>query len=346
LRALAYRAPKSLELVELEDPHAAEGQVVVEVGSCGICGSDLHSYNHGVAAEPGQVLGHEFAGTIVESGTEGIALGDRVTVRPLLPCGQCRNCIDGMPQLCSAGRQMNIGYGLRGAFAERVLVPRAVLGETVFHLPVSVDDRAGALVEPLSVGLHAVRMAGKVQDAVVVILGAGMIGLAAARFAKLGGAKTLIVVDPSALRRDAATRLGAHVVIDPDNEKVSDAVAEVTGRGHFGLGAAADAVIDCAGVASAFTEGLKCVRHGGTISLAATFGSKIEFNPTRIVEKELRLQGAFAYKDEFPVAIAALASGEVDPSLFVSHSFRLDEFDRAFHTQLNRDESLKVLITP
>jgi 2-desacetyl-2-hydroxyethyl bacteriochlorophyllide A dehydrogenase len=320
--------------------------VVIEVGSCGICGSDLHSYNHGIAAEPGQVLGHEFAGSVAESCADGIEVGDRVTVRPLLPCGRCRHCNEDMLHLCDAGREMNIGYGLRGAFAERVLVPRAVLNETVFRLPASIDNEAGALVEPLSVGLHAVRLAGSIDRTVTVVLGAGMIGLAATRFAKLRGPQTLIVADPSRLRREAARALGADLVINPDTEKISDVVREVTGPGHFGLGAAADVVIDCAGVAGAFTEGLKSVRHGGTISLAAMFGSKTEFNLTRLVEKELRVQGSFAYNDEFPLVLAALESGEVDPSLFISHSFELEEFDRAFHTQLDRDVSLKVMVSP
>jgi 2-desacetyl-2-hydroxyethyl bacteriochlorophyllide A dehydrogenase len=347
MRAVQWNAPEQLELVDLEPPVAADGQAVVEVATCGICGSDLHSYERGFAAQPGQVLGHEFWGRVVEApGVDGLAVGDRVTVRPLIPCGQCDRCREGSPQLCEAGPAMNIGYGTRGAFAERVLVPRAVPGQTVFRLPDGLDDRAGALVEPLAVGLRAVRRAGDVGGAVALVLGAGMIGLAATRWLVLRGAATVIVADPSAVRREAARRLGAAIVTDPLSEKTSHVVREVTGPGGYGLGARADVVVDCAGAPAAFAEGLKSVRHGGTMALAAMYNRKIEVTPDRLVEKELNLRGAFAYDDEFPMVIEALAAGDVDPQVFVSHEFPLEEYERAFRTQLDRDTSLKVLVTP
>jgi 2-desacetyl-2-hydroxyethyl bacteriochlorophyllide A dehydrogenase len=347
MRAVQYNAPESLELVELDEPHASDGQIVVEVATCGICGSDLHSYSHGVAAQPGQILGHEFSGRVIEApGVGGIAEGDRVTVRPLLPCGQCDRCLEGLIHLCEAGRDMNIGYGLNGAFAERVLVPRVIVGQTVFKLPDAIADEGGALVEPLAVGLRAVRQAGDLEGTVTLVLGAGMIGLAATRFAKLRGTKTLIVADPSPVRRAAAEQLGADVTIDPIATKITDVVRGITGPGGYGLGARADVVIDCAGAPAAFAEGLKSVRHGGTMSLTAMFTSKIELNPSRIVEKELTIQGSFAYNDEFPMVIAAIESGDVDPSIFVSHSFALEDFERAFRTQLDRDVSLKVMVKP
>jgi 2-desacetyl-2-hydroxyethyl bacteriochlorophyllide A dehydrogenase len=347
MRAVQYNAPETLELVELETPHAGEGQVVVEVAACGICGSDLHSYSHGVAAQPGQVLGHEFSGRIVEApGVDGLAEGSRVTVRPLLPCGECERCRAGQIHLCEVGHSRNIGYGLNGAFAERVLVPHVVLGQTVFPLPDSVQDQGGALVEPLAVGLRAVRQAGDLEGTVTLVLGGGMIGLAATRFAKLRGTKTLIVADPSPVRRDAAEKLGADVTIDPLTKKITDVVREITGPGGFGLGARADVVIDCAGALAAFAEGLKSVRHGGTMSLTAMYTAKVELNLSRVVEKELRIQGSFAYNDEFPMVIEALRSGDVDPELFISHSFELEDFEKAFRTQLDRDVSLKVMLQP
>lgn len=347
MRAVQWNAPERLELVDLESPVAAEGQAVVEVATCGICGSDLHSYERGFAAQPGQVLGHEFWGRIVEApGVDGLEAGDRVTVRPLIPCGTCDRCREGSPQLCEAGPAMNIGYGTRGAFAERVLVPRAVPGQTVFRLPDGLDDRAGALVEPLAVGLRAVRRAGDVRGAVALVLGAGMIGLAATSWLVLRRAATVIVADPSEVRREAARRLGAAIVTDPLSEKTSHVVRDVTGPGGYGLGARADVVVDCAGAPAAFAEGLKSVRHGGTMALAAMYNRKVELTPDRLVEKELNVRGAFAYDDEFPIVIDALAAGDVDPQAFVSHEFPLEEFERAFRTQLDRDASLKVLLTP
>ena len=347
MRAVEWQAPETLRLVEREEPVAEEGQAIIEVANCGICGSDLHSYERGFAAQPGQVLGHEFSGRIVAApGVDGVRAGDRVTVRPLIPCGSCDRCREGNVHLCEAGHLQNIGYGLAGAFADRVLVPRAVVGETVFPLPEAVDDRAGALVEPLAVSLRAVRHAAPGADDVALVLGAGTIGLGAARFLRLAGVRTLVVADPSPVRRERALALGAHVAVDPLAEKTVDVMRGITGPGAFGLGARTDVVVDCAGNPAAFADGLKSVRHGGTMVLAAMYNRKIEVTPDRIVEKELNLRGSFAYRDEFPEVIARLADGSVPAETFISHTFALDDFEAAFRAQLDRERSLKVLVTP
>ena len=178
MRAAVWFGPGELRVVDREAPEAAPGQAVVEVAACGVCGSDLHSFAHGLAVKPGNVLGHEFSGRVVEApGVEGLAVGDRVTVRPLLPCGECDRCRAGRLQLCEGRRDRDIGYGSPGAFAERVLVPDAIVGRTVFRLPDAVDDVAGALVEPVAVALHAVGVARAGSDDVVLVSGAGTIGL-------------------------------------------------------------------------------------------------------------------------------------------------------------------------
>ena len=347
MRAAEWLAPEELRLTDIPEPEAGQGQAVVEVAACGICGSDLHSYTQGFAAKPGQVLGHEFSGIVTAApGVEGIAEGDRVTVRPLIPCGTCAACTAGEIQLCSAGHGQNIGYGSPGAFAERVLVPRAIPGQTIFRLPDQVSDRAGALVEPLAVGLRSVHLSEASPGDVALVLGAGTIGLAVTRFLKLAGVGTLVVADPSEVRRQRASALGADVVIDPIEEKTSAVVQSITGPGAFGLGARADVVVDCAGNPAAFAEGLKSVRHGGTLVITAMYNRKIEINPDRMTEKELRLRGSMAYRDEFPEVIERLADGSVDPEVFISHTFQLDEVEAAFRAQLDRKSSLKVLVGP
>jgi 2-desacetyl-2-hydroxyethyl bacteriochlorophyllide A dehydrogenase len=345
MQAVEWRAPHELVVVDRPEPEPRDGQLVVQVANCGICGSDLHSYNKGFAAVPGQVLGHEFCGTVLAApGVEGVAVGDRVTVRPLTPCRVCDRCLAGDVHLCESSVADNVGYGSPGAFAERVLVPRATLGETVFLLPDTVDDRAGALIEPLAVSLRAVRLAAATAGDVVLVMGGGMIGLGVARFLKLAGAGTIVLSDPSALRRERALALGADIVIDPLVQDVAAEMRALTGPGGMGLGARVDVVIDCAGVAIAFKDALKSVRHGGTVVLAAMYGQRIELVPDRIVEKELRVQGSFAYRDEFPAVIAALADGSIDAEQFISHHFPLDQTPQAFLAQLDRDRSLKVLV--
>jgi len=178
------------------------------------------------------------------------------------------------------------------------------------------------------------------------VLGGGTIGLGAARFLRLAGVGTLVLADPSPLRRERALSLGADIVIDPAAERTVDVMRKITGPGGFGLGARADIVMDCAGVASAFADGLKSVRHGGTMVLAAMYGARIELTPDRIVEKELTIHGSFAYKDEFPEVIARLADGSIDPELLISHTFGLADIEDAFRAQLDRESALKVLVQP
>ncbi|MCK9248308.1 MAG: alcohol dehydrogenase catalytic domain-containing protein [Solirubrobacteraceae bacterium] len=347
MRIVRWQAPEVLEPAEVDDPVAGDGQLVLEVAACGICGSDLHSYERGFAAVPGQVLGHEFAGRVLDApGVDGVAVGDRVTVRPLTPCGRCARCAEGEIQLCEAGHAQNIGYGSPGAFADRVLVPRATLGETVFHLPDGVGDEAGALVEPLAVSLRAVRHAAPRPDETVLVLGAGMIGLGAVRLLRLEGAGTIVVADPSPARRERALALGADVAVDPTTEDVTTVVRGITGAGAFGLGARADAVIDCAGAPSAFHDGLKSVRHGGRMVLAAMYSRKVELRPDRIVEKELRVLGSMGYRHEFPDVIRYLADGGIDADAFISHRFPLSRVDEAFRVQLGRSDALKVVVRP
>ncbi|HTE63644.1 MAG TPA: alcohol dehydrogenase catalytic domain-containing protein [Solirubrobacteraceae bacterium] len=347
MRAVRWNAPEQLELVDADEPAAGPGQAVVEVANCGICGSDLHAYSHGFGARPGQVLGHELSGTVLDApDVEGLAAGDRVTVRPLIPCGQCARCRAGDPQLCENGHAQNIGYASPGAFAERVLVPRAVVGETVFPLPDSVDDRGGALVEPLAVGLRAVRLCGDVAGRTVLVLGAGMIGLAVTRFLYLAGAGAVVVVDPAPVRREAALEFGADVVIDPLRQSTVKVLRELTGPGASGLGARTDAAIDCAGAPIAFADAVKSLRGGGTLVLAAIYGRRIELSLDRITEKELVLRGSFAYRDEFPAVIAAIAAGDVVPERFVSHTFPLERIHDAFQVQLDKAASLKVMVMP
>jgi 2-desacetyl-2-hydroxyethyl bacteriochlorophyllide A dehydrogenase len=336
-----------MAVVDVPTPHAKPGEVVVQVAHCGICGSDLHSFRTGFAAAPGQILGHEFCGTVVEApGVSGIAVGARVTARPLIPCGMCSACSKGEVQLCEAGIGANIGYGKPGAFAERVVVPHAVVGETLFELPDTIDDRGGALIEPLAVALHAVRQAEAGRGQVAIVLGAGPIGLGVVSFLHAAEVDRLIVVDPSPLRRRAAHVLGADVLVDPAAEDAVDAIAAVTGVGPLGSGARADVVIDCAGVPAALRSALQATRPGGLVVLCAIYAAKVEIRPDRLTTKELTVRGSFAYRDEFPAVIDALSSGQIRASPFVSHELSLEDIGEAFSLQGDPAASLKVLVTP
>ncbi len=347
MRAAHWLEPERLEVTEVAEPSPDWGQALVEVATCGICGSDLHSFHGGLGARRGQVLGHEFAGRVLAApGVPGLHVGNRVTVRPLTPCGACDRCVAGDVHLCEAGQALNIGYGTPGAFAERVLVPRAIVGQTVFPLPDAVGDRAGSLVEPLAVALRAVRLARPEPGDVAVVFGLGIIGLGVVHWLKSMGASVVVGVDLSALRRERASALGADAVVDPVAEPIVDVVAGFTGPGANGLGARADAVVECSGSARAFADALKVVRGGGRVVVAALYEDKVTLRPDRFVEKELEIRGSFAYRDEFPRVIAELARGSVDVEAMITHTFALDQIQDAFETQLDAGRSVKVTVTP
>ena len=337
---------ESLGLADLAEPElSAENQLVIEVSACGICGSDLHNYRSPTHAPSGRVLGHEFSGRVVSARqVAGVNVGDRIVVRPQIPCHECAMCTAGHFHLCLRGPAGIVGYGYDGGFAERALIPRATLNETVYLLPDAVEDRGGALVEPLAVGLHAVKQAGDVAGSVVLVLGAGTIGLATTQFLRLRGAGMVIVADPSELRRNAASLLGADLVVDPTVQATSRAISRAAVRGP-GPGWV-DVVIDCAGASPALDDALRALRPLGTLVICATYGTQVPIAPDWIVGKELQVRGSFAYLEEFPEVIAALAAGHVDPSQFISHELPLTDIAQAFRTQLDPTGSLKVLVRP
>jgi threonine dehydrogenase-like Zn-dependent dehydrogenase len=347
MRAAQWVEPERLAIGEVPDPEPADGQAVVEVSTCGICGSDLSAFKGGLGTRAGQVLGHEFSGRVVAApGVADLSEGERVAVRPLTPCGRCDRCRAGDPQLCEAGLGQDIGFGSPGAFADRVLVPRAVVGETVFKLPDSVSDRAGALVEPLAVSLRAVRLAEPEPGDVAVVFGLGIIGLGAVHWLKSMGAGTVIAADLSPLRREHAIALGADLVVDPVSASTVEAVAGITGPGLYGVGARAERVLECSGAAAAFGDAIRVARQGATLVVAALYKDKVELRPDRIVEKELTVRGSFGYRDEFPVVIAELEHRRIDPERLISHTFPLERIQAAFATQADANHSVKVTVDP
>ena len=345
--AARFDAPRRLTLTELDDPVPREGQALIAVEACGICGSDLHVFHHGYGVPAGQVLGHEFSGRVVDApGVDGLVPGDPVVVRPVIPCGACDRCRAGDVQLCRAPAPRIIGFGAAGAFAELVLVPTAIRGQTVFPLPSGVTTRAAALTEPLAVALHAVRLAGPVEGATALVLGAGAIGLGVVRFLRLRGAGTIIAADPSALRRGRALELGADAALDPAADDVVVAVRERTGPWALGRGARADVTFDCAGAPGTLRAAIDATRQRGIVVIAAMGTTRVELRPDVIATKELVLRGSMAYIDEFGEVLARIADGSVDPERFVTHTFPLRDIQAAFETQGDADAAVKVLVTP
>ena len=342
MRAAVFKGVQDLQVEDVADPQAGPSDVVVEVRAVGVCGSDLHTYEHGSFVQPGQIMGHEFTGRVVEAGEDvvGLQVGDRVTASPLVPCGECARCAEGRYNLCAAAWTQGLAYGRPGAFAERLMIPNPVVGENVFPLGDEISDEAGALVEPLAVGVHAVKLAGPVQGATALVLGLGTIGLQVIQALRAAGVGRVLGIDLSSLRLEAARTLGAEAL--DGSPGVPEALdAALSDQDEI------DVVFECSGVPALANAALQRVRAGGTIVVLALYDDPVTFNPTMLVQKEIRLQGSIAYTGEdFADAVKLLASGQAVSEPLITQRESLENVTGAFQVQLQKDRSIKVLVSP
>jgi 2-desacetyl-2-hydroxyethyl bacteriochlorophyllide A dehydrogenase len=348
VRAGVFRGVRDIAVEDVPEPDAGPRDVVVEVAACGICGSDLHTFSEGAFVAPGQVMGHEFAGEVVAVGDEvaGIGVGDRVTVVPILACGRCPRCLEGMEHLCETGLAASIAYGLPGAFARYVRIPNAVLGRNVYRLPAELSLEDGAFVEPLAVAVHAVSLAAPRPTETAVVLGLGSIGQGVVQVLKAFGVGRVIAADVSPLRLQSAAQHGADDVIDGRTQDPLERVRELLGPGAYGAGSRADLVFECSGVPRLLAEAIAMSRNGGRVLVTALYDGDVPIGANAIVQKELSVRGTFAYRGDFATAIELLRTGRVQAEPLVSHRFPLDRVQEAFETQLDRDHALKVLVLP
>jgi (R,R)-butanediol dehydrogenase/meso-butanediol dehydrogenase/diacetyl reductase len=331
MRAAVFRSVRQMPIEQVADPVAGGGDIVLDVRACGVCGSDLHTYTSGLFAKPGQIMGHEFAGEVVQVGpdVEGIAVGDRVTGLPIQPCGACRRCREGLGHLCEVWDTRSVAFGLPGAYAERVRIPNAVLGGNVHRLPDAVSFEAGALVEPLSVAVHAVRQARPENGQAAGVLGLGPIGLQIAQ-ALLGAGVSVTGVDRSPLRPAVAEELGVRVLRD---------AADVPADPEI------DLVFEVTGVSALVARATELVRPRGRVVVVALYEDQARFDPTRVVHKEIDVRGsAMVTPDDFRDAIDLLATGKARAEPLITHRRPLAELEEAFATQLDPNRSVKVLM--
>lgn len=333
MRAAVFKGlHQPLEVEALPDPTPGEGEVVVRVGRCGICGSDLHmSEQEMFGARRGDVFGHEFAGEVVAlgKGAEGLALGDVVAVSPLKSCGHCEHCHRGEPQWCAH-------FGLQGGgYAEYALTrPNQCL-----RLPASASLDDGAIVEPLAVALHGVRLSGMQAGDRVLVLGGGPIGLSVAFWARRLGAARVVVQDVVGWQQERALAMGIdEFVVAPD-----DPVAGA----ERALGGKADVVFECVGVPGLIAQAVEQVRNRGTILLLGLCTVPDSFNSFAMLNKEARLvTSAFFTLADFQDALDALGSGAAEPRLLVTDTVALDAAPAAFEALKHRTHQCKVLIAP
>jgi L-iditol 2-dehydrogenase len=338
VRALVFDGPGRLHLEDRPEPVPGEGEVVVAVRTSGICGSDVHGYLGTTGRRrPGVVMGHEAAGVVTGLGPAvvGVAIGDRVALRSILPCGLCDPCRQGRPNVCIDRR--GLGMHLDGAYADAVVLPAAML----LRLPDTLPFEDAALIEPLAVAMHAVDITPRSLMDRVVIVGAGTIGLLTLLAVRLGGAGQVIVTDRSAHRLAVARRLGADEAIDVT---VTDPVARIL---EATAGRGADVVFEAVGVSATVQQSLAVARLGGAITWIGNSEPRVELGMQDLVTRELTLRGAYGSVDEFERAAAALAEGRIHVRPLIEHVAPLEDAVRLFaELGAGRLEAVKVLLTP
>jgi L-iditol 2-dehydrogenase len=360
MRTAVLTEPKRFEVEERPRPEPAPDEVLVVVGEVGICGSDLHYYEHGrigdyVVEEP-LILGHESAGEVVAVGeaVSDFVPGDRVALEPGVPCRRCDHCKRGEYNLCPEVTFMATPPD-DGAFAQFVAWP----ADFAHRLPDEVSVREGALCEPLSVGIHAARRGEIGVGDSVLVTGAGPIGLLAADAARAAGATTLLVSDVIEAKRQRATERGADRAIDPRTEDLADAVAAGLGgdrerggkneQGEDGQGEGkqaegVDVVIEASGAKSAIAGSLDAVRRGGTVVFVGLASeAEVPLDVVDVVDNELDVRGSFRYRNTYPTAIELLADDEVDVAGIVDFEMGLGDVDAAFRRAMD-DETVKGMV--
>jgi L-iditol 2-dehydrogenase len=332
MRVAVLSRPGRLELRERPVPEPAPGQVLVAVRSVGVCGSDVHYFQHGrigdfVLREP-LVLGHEVSGRIVAAGpgVDPGRIGRRVAVEPGAGCGRCPQCRSGRYNLCPDMRFFATPP-VDGALGEYLLA-RADLA---FDLPDRVSDDAAALLEPLSVGIWASGKAGLAPGGSVLIAGAGPIGLVTAQVARARGATTIVVSDIAPHRLQAARRHGATAVLP---------ASQVPGAGRD-----FDAFIDCSGAPAAITAGIRALGPAGRAVLVGMGPDELVLPFAFMQRREITVTGTFRYANTWPAAIALAASGAVSLDALVTDRFPLAETEQALRS-VTREGTIKPVIEP
>ena len=322
-------------------PSPGPDEVLVKLEYIGICGSDIHYYEHGkigdFVVEGDFILGHECAGTIqqVGSNVHHLQVGDRVALERGATCGQCEYCKSGRYNLCPDVKFLATPPH-HGCLSEYIAYP----ANMAFKLPDQVSTREGALIEPLAVGLHAAGQ-GKVKlGDTVVILGTGAIGLMTILACKAFGATEIIAVDIIDKRLEFASKLGATHVINALRDNVQDEVVRLTG------GKGARVVFETAGSEKTVQETPYLVERGGTIVLVGLAAKDIiPYNFMQIMWKEASIESVFRYRNLFPIAIDAIADGKIEVKEMITHEFDFVDTERAFDFVIeHREDVVKAVI--
>jgi L-iditol 2-dehydrogenase len=344
MKALVLKEYRRFAVEDVPKPELEADSVLVRVRACGICGSDVHGMDGSSGRRiPPLIMGHEAAGVISEVGgaAGGWKPGDRVTFDSTVSCGRCWHCLRGEVNLCDQRRVLGVScadYKRNGAFAEFVAVPSRIL----YRLPDNLSFEQAAMVEAVSVAVHAVgRTPLATAGAAVAVVGTGMIGLLVVQVLKDAGCREIIAIDLDEGRLELARKLGATAAIRANSPDVPGAVRKLTdGRG-------ADAAFEVVGISGTVKTAVECVRKGGTVTLVGNLEPRVELPLQAVVTRQITLIGTCASAGEYPSCLELIASGRVDVTAFISATPALEDGARWFERLYAGEKGLmKVLLKP
>ncbi len=343
MQALLLTEYRKLELTTLDRPAFGPDDVLVSVRACGICGSDVHGFDGSTGRRiPPLVMGHESAGVVAEVGANvtSVRPGDRVALDSLLSCGECELCRNGQTNMCAGRRILGVAcqeFRQQGAFAEYVVAPE----QAIYPVPVDLPFEHAALVEPVSVALHAVgRLRIDLGDSAAVV-GSGMIGLLVIQALKIAGCEEVIAIDFDDDRLRLAAKLGATATI---NSAKCDGVAGVLERT---AGRGVDVALEVVGAATPLATAIGAVRRGGQIGLVGNLAAEVPLPLQTVVMREIALFGSCASAGEYPRAIELIANGVIQVAPLISAVAPLVEGPRWFERLYSREPGLlKVVLCP
>lgn len=341
MKALLLSRYKHLEVVDLPEPAPGPGEVLVHVAACGICGSDVHGYDGSTARRiPPIVMGHEAAGTVAAwgEGVSGFAKNERVTFDSTVYCGSCEPCRRGDVNLCDRREVLGVScseYRRTGAFAEYVAVPSRI----VHRLPDNLSFNEAAMLEALSVALHAVSLASVRTGDMALVVGAGMIGLLLVQALRTSGCSRIFVADLDPSRLDLARSVGATDVLRAAAHP--QVVLQYTG------GKGVDVAVEAVGRNDTVQASIDSVRKGGTVVLVGNLTPEVTLPLQKVVTRQIRLQGSCASAGEYPRAIELLASGAIQVRSLITAVAPLHHGPEWFARLYAREPHLmKVILTP
>ncbi|MGC9198764.1 MAG: zinc-dependent alcohol dehydrogenase [Acidobacteriaceae bacterium] len=343
MKALMLSSYEHLEVREIAEPACAPDEVVIRVAACGICGSDVHGYDGGSGRRiPPLVMGHEGAGTIDRVGAEvkNFKPGDRVTFDSTVYCGDCEFCRRGEMNLCDRRQVLGVScgeYRRNGAFAELVAVPARIL----YPLPDTFPFEEAAMLEAVSVGLHAVRITQMKGGESALVIGAGMIGLLTAQAARTHGCSSVTIADVDATRLKLAEQVGIPDTLHLSGQGLVDEMLRRSG------GRGVDVVLEAVGRAETVATSIECVRRGGKVTLIGNIQPEVPLPLQRVVTREIRLQGSCASAGEYPEAIRLVGNGSINVKPLISARSSLEEAPQWFRRLHGGERGLlKVVVTP